>query len=297
MTGMLLVRFGELSLKGKNRQSFVRRLVRNIRDALCKEDVPLLGIEQQRHRLCLHFRSEPELRRAVPVLQRVFGISSLSPVESIEAEIGEIETAVRRYAGEMSLPKQTTFRITVQRLSKSFPMTSIELERQLGTLVQKEAGWKVNLTKPDVIVHLEIDRAAALFTEKISGAGGLPVGTEGKVLCLTGRSRARDFLAAYACLKRGCEIGLVTVGGSRQPAALEKALGRFAYGSTLGSYSVRDAGELAMLMKELGALGIATGASAEAYPELPERLFVLAPLVGMSESEVRKEARRLSSQP
>ncbi len=293
---MLLVRFGELSLKGKNRQFFVRRLVKNIRDALCREGVPPLGFEQQRHRLSLHFQSEPELRRAVPVLQRVFGISSLSPVELIGAEIGEIEKAVKRYAGEMSLPKQTAFRITVQRLSKCFPLTSIELERHLGALVQKETGWKVNLTAPDVAIHLEIDKAAVLFTEKIPGAGGLPVGIEGKVLCLIGRGQARDFLAAYSCLKRGCETGLVAVGKSKRAAALEKALRRFSYGSALGSYSVSDTSKLPALMKRLGARGIATGASAEAYPELPEKLFILAPLVGMSESEVRKEARRLSSQ-
>lgn len=296
MAEMLLVRFGELSLKGKNRQFFVRRLVRNIRDALCKEDVPMGKLEQQRHRLGLHFQSEKELRRAVPLLQRVFGISSLSPVEVIVAEIGEIEKAVKRYAEKMSLPKQTTFRVTVQRLSKSFPMTSIELERHLGAVVQKETTWKVNLTAPDVALHLEIDKAAALFTEKLSGAGGLPVGIEGKVLCLTSRSRARDFLAAYSCLKRGCEISLVTVGKSKQAAALARALGRFSYGSTLGGYSLHNRGEIAALMEELGAQGIATGASAEAYPELPEKLFVLAPLVGMSESEIRKEARRLSSQ-
>lgn len=296
MAEMLLVRFGELSLKGKNRQFFVRRLVKNIREALAEEDAPVERLEQQRHRLSLHFKSELELRRAVPVLQRVFGISSLSPVEPVGPTIGEIETAVKRYAGKMSLPKQTTFRISVQRLSKSFPLTSIELERNLGALVQKETGWKVKLTAHDVALHLEIDKAVALFTEKIPGAGGLPVGAEGKVLCLTGRSQARDFLAAYACLKRGCEIGLVTVGKSRQPAALEKALRRFAYGSTPGSYSVSDTSELPALTKRLCARGIATGASAEAYPELPENLFILAPLVGMSESEVRKEARRLSSQ-
>lgn len=294
MTEMLLVRFGELSLKGKNRQFFVRRLARNIRDALAEEDVPIGGLEQQRHRLSLHFKNEAELRRAVAVLQRVFGISSLSPVEPVGPTIGEIETAVKRYARKMSLPKQTTFRISVQRLSKCFPLTSIELERHLGAIVQNETGWKVNLTAPDVALHLEIDKAAALFTEKIPGAGGLPVGTEGKVLCLTGRSQARDFLAAYSCLKRGCEIGLVTVGNSRQPVALEKALRRFAYGSTVESYPLRDASELPALMEKLGARGVATGAPATAYPELPEKIFVLAPLVGMSESEVRKEARRLS---
>lgn len=293
MTEMLLVRFGEINLKGKNRQFFVRRLVKNIRAALAVEDVALQKLEQQRHRLGLHFSKEEELRHAVPVLQRVFGISSLSPVEMLGTEMKEIEEAVKRYAKGLSLPRQTSFRITVQRLSKAFPLTSIELERHLGALVQKETDWKVNLTAPDVVIRLEIDKAVALFTEKLAGAGGLPVGVEGKVLCLIGDGKERDLVAAHSCLKRGCEISLVTVGKAKQLSTMEKTLQRFSYGSALESYTVRDASKLAALMEKLGARGIASGASIAAYPELPEEIFVLAPLVGMSEREITEAAQQL----
>lgn len=295
MIEMLLVRFGELNLKGKNRQFFVRRLVKNIKDALTVEKVDLQKIRQQRHRLSLHFSKQVELGRAVPVLQRVFGISSLSPVETIGIGMAEIEQAVKRYAGELSHPKQTSFRITVQRLNKKFSMTSIELERHLGTLVQKETGWKVNLTAPDVTIRLEIDTAVALFTEKLAGAGGLPVGVEGKVLCLIGETKERDLVAAHSCLKRGCEIALVSIGEVKHLAALKETLQRFAYGSALDTYTVRDTSKLEALMEKLGARGVATGAPAAAYLELPEEIFILAPLVGLSDKKITEEAQRLSS--
>lgn len=295
MIEMLLVRFGELNLKGKNRQFFVRRLVKNIKDALTVEKVDLQKIRQQRHRLSLHFSKQVELGRAVPILQRVFGISSLSPVETIGIGMAEIEQAVKRYAGELSHPKQTSFRITVQRLNKKFSMTSIELERHLGTLVQKETGWKVNLTAPDVTIRLEIDTAVALFTEKLAGAGGLPVGVEGKVLCLIGETKERDLVAAHSCLKRGCEIALVSIGEVKHLAALKETLQRFAYGSALDTYTVRDTSKLEALMEKLGARGVATGAPAAAYLELPEEIFILAPLVGLSDKKITEEAQRLSS--
>ena len=295
MIEMLLVRFGELNLKGKNRQFFVRRLVKNIKDALTVEKVDLQKIRQQRHRLSLHFSKQVELGRAVPILQRVFGISSLSPVETIGIGMAEIEQAVKRYAGELSHPKQTSFRITVQRLNKKFLMTSIELERHLGTLVQKETGWKVNLTAPDVTIRLEIDTAVALFTEKLAGAGGLPVGVEGKVLCLIGETKERDLVAAHSCLKRGCEIALVSIGEVKHLAALKETLQRFAYGSALDTYTVRDTSKLEALMEKLGARGVATGAPAAAYLELPEEIFILAPLVGLSDKKITEEAQRLSS--
>ncbi len=279
----LIIRFGELSLKGKNRAFFVRRLIKNISAALSAEGLKA-KIEQKRHRIVLMFQEGMEA--AVPILQRVFGISSLSLVEIVGTDI--LENAVLRYV--KSLGKAESFRVTVQRLSKKFPMTSVELERHLGALVQEQTNWPVNLSKPGLTLRVEIweGDTAVLFTEKIPGAGGLPVGVEGKVICLTGSGQERDLVTAWLCLKRGCEIALA---GNEE--VLAECLKRHAYGSNIKTHTLTSPEELSKLLETLHAKGIATGASASDYPELQEDLFILAPLTGFSNEEIRELADRI----
>ena len=141
MTPILLVRFGELALKGKNRRSFLGILERNVKDCLAAESIAVERLSVQRQRILMAFPTETERQKALACLTRVFGISSLSRGETAAPDAEGIQHAVLEHASALKRGEGTSFRVSVQRLDKRFPLTSMELERSLGTAVKQATGW------------------------------------------------------------------------------------------------------------------------------------------------------------
>jgi thiamine biosynthesis protein ThiI len=196
MAANFVVHYSEVALKGNNRPEFVKALRRNINRSLN-------GIDHQTVLVDGRFMvtaggDESELTRR---LSRVFGVSWLAPVSSVKPEYQEILASVLSSAHSAS---GGSFKIDARRSDKSFPLTSQELAIRLGAEVVKETGKSVDLSNPDVAIHVDLIRGNALvYTDKQRGPGGLPVGTAGRVLHLFSGGIDSP-VAAWLLMKRGC---------------------------------------------------------------------------------------------
>ncbi len=200
----VVVRLGEVTLKKKNRPFFIRRLGRNIRRATSGLDIR--DVEWGPNRILITpgpTLDWPELRER---LRRVFGFANFSRCEVLPWDEDVICEGVLRMAAERSYE---SFRITVQRSDKRFPGTSQELERSIGAAVKAASGARVDLTHPEATFQVEIMPGGAyLHTERIEGAGGLPVGVSGRVVSLFSGGIDSP-VAAWRIMSRGCQVAFV----------------------------------------------------------------------------------------
>ncbi len=208
---MVLVRYGELALKGKNRGSFEHALIRNIQAAT--RGLSAVRIERTRGRLAVF----PE-RRTLEVARRcqdVFGIKSVSPAWGCEAESEAIAAlageVLARALKERPAEREITFRVSTSRGDKSFPLTSVELDRFVAErILPGVEGLKVQLKDAELVLGIEVrPERAYVFVDRFPGLGGLPVGTLGRVMCLLSGGIDSP-VAAWLAMKRGCRVSFVT---------------------------------------------------------------------------------------
>ena len=201
--GLILVRYGEIGTKGKNRAAFVRRLRRNMRDALKRHGVQgRVWSEGQRV-----YTETDQVEEALPVLRNVFGIVSLSPVAQVPPDLEAIRREALRQAQEAGLDPAHSFRIAARRADKSFPLTSPEINRVLGAAVQEATGARVDLSdRADVSLGVEVHREQVLvYARVLQGWGGMPVLTQGQVVTLLSGGIDSP-VAAWLMMKRGCGV-------------------------------------------------------------------------------------------
>ncbi len=204
-----IVHYGELGLKGRNRISFERQLVNNIRRALEDlEDQGQMKVQRLPSYLLVKPPSEVPEAKVEARLQQIPGIAYFAPIVTTPLDIAEITSAAVEMAREIITP-ETTFRIQATRGNKTFPITSPEVGREVGGAVQEATGAPVNLRHPDVTLSIQIyDDQAYLFARRIRGLGGLPVGSSGRVLALFSGGIDSP-VAAHLLMKRGCLMDFV----------------------------------------------------------------------------------------
>lgn len=203
MDRVILIRYGEIHLKGKNKRFFEGKLIANIKRKLT-------GIEYEftykRSRYVISsYRPETE-NEIIKRLKQVFGIHSISVAEKAESTLDAISEAV------VALAKPTgKFRITVNRANKTFPMNSIELATELGgRVLDKYPNLVVDLFDPDFIIYVDVreDGGTFVYRDKILCANGMPVGTAGKgLLMLSGGIDSP--VAGYMMAKRGLQLDAI----------------------------------------------------------------------------------------
>ncbi|MEQ3507318.1 tRNA uracil 4-sulfurtransferase ThiI [Enterococcus cecorum] len=202
----IMVRYGELSTKGKNRKSFIMQLAQNVRNAL--SDFPNIKIKADRDRMHLLLNGE-DSHAVIEKLQKVFGIQNFSPSIKVEKSIPALIIAVQAVMKEIYTGTES-FKITAKRSDHDFEQTSEELNLTLGNaVIDIFPDIKVQMKRPDINLRVEIRLDAAYISyETIQGAGGLPVGTSGKgMLMLSGGIDSP--VAGYFAMKRGVEIEAV----------------------------------------------------------------------------------------
>jgi thiamine biosynthesis protein ThiI len=209
---VVLARYGELWLKGKNRIDFERALVRNARAALTEID-PEVEIEREHGLLVV--RPSRRVGDVARRLQDVFGIASLSiarPVPSErEALVAAAHAVLRAALAERSGERAVRFRVSTQRSDKRFPMTSPELDRFVADRLPEELlpRVKVDLTTPELELGLHVRAGTSyVFTARLPGAGGLPVGSVGRAVVLFSGGIDSP-VAAWMTMKRGCQVVLL----------------------------------------------------------------------------------------
>lgn len=202
----IMVRYGELSTKGKNRLFFISRLSANVRQTL--SDFPQVKIHADRDRMHLILNgADSDL--IIPKLQRVFGIQNFSPSIRVEKDLPTIKKCAQEMMREIYTGTET-FKVTAKRSDHHFEQTSNQLNVTLGdAILDIFPEIKIQMKKPDINLRLEIRRDGAFLSyETIQGAAGLPVGTSGKgMLMLSGGIDSP--VAGFMAMKRGVEIEAV----------------------------------------------------------------------------------------
>jgi thiamine biosynthesis protein ThiI len=200
----IVIHYQEIALKGKNRPWFLGRLVRNLREALADLDVKSVR--------ALMGRMEVVLGPSKPVaevserIRQTFGVANFSLAGRAPLDIDAIAAAILTDLGDRDCG---SFRVSVRRADKRFPMTSPQAEREIGGRIKVARGWKVDLSKPEFTIHVELlTNDAFYFFGKERGPGGLPGGTAGRVACLLSGGIDSP-VAAHRMMKRGCKVTFV----------------------------------------------------------------------------------------
>lgn len=196
----ILIRYGELSLKGKNRNQFIKQLYDNVRKACT--GFPFLEFEKQHDRMMIFLHDEDE-NQVCDVVSKVFGISSLSLAVKVKPEMEEILKACLEI---FPLQEEKTFKVAARRNDKTFPVVSDQINRMVATTILKNSNWKVDVHNPDYKIVIEVRKDACfIMTNKIPGAGGYPVGVGGKAMVLLSGGIDSP-VACYCMMKRGVHI-------------------------------------------------------------------------------------------
>lgn len=253
--GLILIRYGEIAIKGGNRHLFVSRLRRNIRAALNAQRIAG-QVSSEGQRILVHTE---QVEAALDPLSCVPGIVSLSPVVEVPSEIEAIEAEALRQAAAEGVGAERTYCVRARRSWKQFPLTSIEINQRIGGAIHRLLSASANLTHPQVTLAIEVRPASTLVsTRTIAGPGGLPVGSEGKVVVLLSGGIDSP-VAAWMMMKRGC--GIIPLHFSTNPEetakALEniEALSHYSYGWRLKPTVLSHAEVVAPTLRRLAALG------------------------------------------
>ena len=201
----VVVHYQEIALKGKNRPWFISRLVSNMRAATA--DLDIRGVRALVGRIELVLGPAATYEQVRDRLQNVFGIANFSRAARTGRDIEEIAAAILADLGDTEAP--SSFRVSVRRADKRYPMRSPEIEREVGGRIKQARGWKVDLDEPELTIWVEIlNDHVFYFFGKDKGPGGLPTGVSGRVACLMSGGIDSP-VAAWRMMKRGCSVLLV----------------------------------------------------------------------------------------
>jgi tRNA uracil 4-sulfurtransferase len=200
----IVLHYQEIALKGNNRPWFVSRLVRNLRTATADLDVRDVRALMGRVELVLGDGSDWNAVR--DRVSRVFGIANFAQAGRAPLDLDAIAAKILGDLGDREPP---TFRVSARRADKRFPMTSPQIEREIGGRIKAARGWPVDLEHPAFTIHVEaLTNDAFYYFGKERGAGGMPVGVGGRVACLLSGGIDSP-VAAWRLMRRGCRVLLV----------------------------------------------------------------------------------------
>ena len=328
----VIVHYQEIALKGRNRPWFVARLVRNLRQATSDLGVESVRVLMGRIEVVLGpAASWPLVRER---LERVFGVANFAKAGRAPLDVDAIAAEILKDLGDQDA---ATFRVSARRADKRFPLTSPQIEREVGGRIRNARNWKVNLTEPELTIHVEaLTDEAFYFFGKHRGAGGLPVGASGRVVCLLSGGIDSP-VAAWRMMRRGCRVLFVhfhsypvlSKASQEKVRELATLLTRYQYDSKLllvpfaeiqqqviltvppplrvviyRRLMMRIAEEVARRHRARALVtGEVVGQVASQTLENMNRinevvtLPVLRPLIGMDKDEITAEAQRLGTYP
>ena len=282
----ILVRYGELGLKSESvRSRFEQALVQDIRRKHLLAGVPCI-ISSMRGRL---FVDSDDWRRSMEILSHTFGVVSFSPVTKATSELSGLKEATRVFSEGLFF-KGASFAVRARRTG-NHPYTSQQLAGELGAVLLEafdDKEPKVDLDEPDVEVFVEVrEKAAYLYSSSLPGPGGMPKGTQGKVLSLA--ESERGVASSWLLMKRGCNV-IVASARDDIPEPLR------AWNPDLRV--VRPEQDLFSQARYLRCSGVSVEWAVpdlERGKALKGDLPVFYPLIGMSEDEVRRLLDRISA--
>lgn len=205
MGEQLIVRYGDLTLKGKNKKFFILSANKLIRDKLKNMDVEFKSFGERAY---IDIKNE-KLENVLKALEKVSGIDSYSLYEKCELNIDEISKLVLKTYDKYHKENES-FKIEARRTNKMFPLDSYEIMKETSKYILKNREYcKVDVHNPDLCIHIEIrEDGAYVLTTNIIGMGGFPTGTGGKALLMMSGGIDSP-VAAYELIKQGMTIEIV----------------------------------------------------------------------------------------
>jgi thiamine biosynthesis protein ThiI len=200
----IVLHYQEIALKGKNRPWFVNKLVRNLRAATA--DLHIREVRALMGRIELVLGDDSDWDTVRERISRVFGIANFAQAGRAPLDLDAIARQILEDLGDRE-PK--TFRVSARRADKRFPLTSPQIEGEIGGRIKAARGWTVDLEHPAFTIHVEALTNEAFYSfGKERGAGGMPVGVGGRVVCLLSGGIDSP-VAAWRLMRRGCRVLLV----------------------------------------------------------------------------------------
>jgi tRNA uracil 4-sulfurtransferase len=167
----VIIHYHEIALKGRNRPQFINQLVRNIKNVTFDLDVPDVRVLPGRVELILGTGTSWDAVRLR--IERVFGIANFSHATRADPDIESLARTIDAALGERQV---SSFRVSARRSDKRFPLTSQQIEQEIGGRINDTRGWRVNLSQPELTIHIEmLSGEAFFFFDKIPGPGGCPL--------------------------------------------------------------------------------------------------------------------------
>ena len=201
-----LIKYGEIGIKGKNRYLFEDALVRQVRFAL-KDVEGQFEVHKSQARIYVDCDGDYDYDDTVEHLKRVFGIVGICPVVRMEdGGFEQLKKDVVAYMDEAYSDKNLTFKVEARRARKSYPKNSMEINCDLGeAILDAFPETRVDVHHPDVMLNVEVRNEIYVYSRIIPGAGGMPVGTNGKAMLLLSGGIDSP-VAGYMISKRGVGI-------------------------------------------------------------------------------------------
>ena len=326
----LIVHYHEISLKRGNRPLFLRHLLRNLERVT--RDLGPVRVYQRPGRILIDLEGNERPDAVAARVCRVCGVASASLASRVPSSVDAMKSAV---AAVVDGQRFASFRISARRAFKTYPLTSVELNRELGAFVVERTGARVDLRAPDLEIHVEVLPAETfVYADRIAGPGGLPVGTAGTVAALLSGGIDSP-VAAWRMMKRGCRVVFVhfhsvpylPATSQAKARALVERLTEWQYRSQLLLVPLGEIQREVVLSvpapmrvvvyrrmmvriaetlgRQMGALALATGESLGqvasqtltniARIDEAATLPILRPLIGMDKLEITAEAQRLGT--
>jgi thiamine biosynthesis protein ThiI len=197
----VVVHYQEIALKRRNRPWFIARLVRNIKTAT--SDLSVTRVSTKMGRIEIMLGSPDAWEPVAERLRHVFGIANFSRAALVPLDVDGIAEAILNDLGDLRV---STFRVSAKRADKRFPLTSPQIEREVGGRIKEAKGWTVDLDNPEFTIHVEALTGEAFYHfGKNAGPGGMPTGVSGRVVALLSGGIDSP-VACYRLMKRGCRV-------------------------------------------------------------------------------------------
>jgi thiamine biosynthesis protein ThiI len=199
-----VVHYQEIALKGKNRPWFLAQLVRSLQRAVADLTGTKVRALMGRIEVVPGPATPPEA--VADRIRHTFGIANFSLARRVPIDLDGIAESILRDLGDTSCG---AFRVSARRADKRYPLSSPQIEREIGGRIKAARGWRVDLERPEIDIRLEfLSNEAFYFFDKHSGPGGMPKGTAGRVVCLLSGGIDSP-VAAWRMMKRGCSVTFV----------------------------------------------------------------------------------------